>query len=400
MTDSIIEQAELEHSWVMVQSDEELVEAAQLLRNGVGPVGVDAERASGYRYTSQAYLVQCSRADAGTFLFDPTKITDFSVLSDALNGIEWVFHAAISDLQCLAELGLTPGHIFDTEVASRLLNFEKVNLAFVVEHTLGVRLDKAHSAADWSTRPLPKDWLEYAALDVALLPQLRAQLNNLLDEKRKSDFAREEFEAILQRPSLQPLEEPWRKLTTSRQAKDPLTQTIIRELWNSRDQLAKSLDVAPGRLIPDASIVHAAIQNPRSMGQLASDRNFRGRASRNEIRRWWDAIVRAKTAPPPDPLPRDPHQIPHHRNWPNKYPEAATRLTDLRVITQSLSQEHGIPAENLFPPEVIKKLAWNGFDAKDLPSLFELLLKLGARKWQCELCAESFLRYFVENKQL
>ncbi|MDJ0115140.1 ribonuclease D, partial [Rhodococcus erythropolis] len=68
--------------------------------------------------------------------------------------------------------GLTPAELFDTELAGRLAGFERVGLAAIVERTLRVELRKGHGAADWSTRPLPDAWLNYAALDVEVLLEL------------------------------------------------------------------------------------------------------------------------------------------------------------------------------------------------------------------------------------
>ena len=48
-----------------------------------------------------------------------------------------------------------------------------MGLGAVVEDTLGIALAKAHSASDWSTRPLPQSWLEYASLDVEHLVDVR-----------------------------------------------------------------------------------------------------------------------------------------------------------------------------------------------------------------------------------
>src|SRR5690606_18481791 len=114
-----------------------------------------------------AYLVQVNRRGAGTFLFDPTELDSFRPLAEAIAGEEWILHSAGQDLACLEALGLVPERLFDTELASRLLGFERVGLGAIVERLLGIHLRKAHSAADWSTRPLPGPWLEYAALDVA-----------------------------------------------------------------------------------------------------------------------------------------------------------------------------------------------------------------------------------------
>src|SRR5690606_29950119 len=158
-----------------------------------GPIAVDAERASGYRYSDRAYLVQFYRRGSGTFLIDPIPFGRLDDLHEVIGTEEWVFHAATQDLPCLREIGLDPSTIFDTELGARLLGMERVGLGSVVEELLGIHLEKAHSAADWSTRPLPNEWLEYAAYDVELLIDVRDIMAELLDQSGKSGIAEQEF---------------------------------------------------------------------------------------------------------------------------------------------------------------------------------------------------------------
>ena len=286
----MVEQSELNTSWSMVTSAEELDRAADALAGGHGPIGVDAERASGYTYRSNAYLVQASRRGSGTFLFDPTEITDFSALSDAIGDEEWIFHAASQDLACLAEIGLLPSRIFDTELATRLLGFDRVGLGAVVERLLGISLKKAHSAADWSTRPLPESWLEYAALDVALLPDLRDAVAAELAEQEKEAIAFEEFEAVRTKAPKAPATEPWRKLAGGGRLSGQRSLAIARELWTARDSLARERDVAPGRLFPDASLIAAVKANPRSQGELAAMKAFHGGGTTGRLNRRIDEL--------------------------------------------------------------------------------------------------------------
>ncbi|HYT11019.1 MAG TPA: ribonuclease D, partial [Mycobacteriales bacterium] len=116
-----------------VTTVEALAAAIDRLAAGTGPVAVDAERASGYRYSQRAYLVQLRRAGAGTVLIDPVPLPDLSALGAAIAPVEWVLHAANQDLACLAELGMRPTVIFDTELAGRLLGYERVGLGAMVE---------------------------------------------------------------------------------------------------------------------------------------------------------------------------------------------------------------------------------------------------------------------------
>lgn len=394
----MVRQADLDTSWSLVTDARSLDTAAERLSRGTGPVGVDAERASGFRYGSEAYLVQVHRHDAGTFLFDPTELQSFAPLADALEGEEWILHAASQDLPCLAALDLRPTRLFDTELASRLLGYERVALGTIVELLLGIELNKAHSASDWSVRPLPESWLEYAALDVALLPELRDAVARELDAQGKRGMAEQEFAAVLSRPDKAAAIEPWRRLSGAHRLRSPRELAVARELWMSRDDLARDRDVAPGRLLPDASIVVAAAALPRSAGELARLRTFAGRASRTELDRWWSAVLRGKvTEDLPGPPARDPDALPHHRGWSQRHPEAAGRLQRARDALAAESERRGIPLENLLVPDTLRRLCWSPPADRSPEAVTEELARLGAREWQREIVAPLIAGAIVED---
>ena len=393
----MVDQSELDPTWTLVTDGAQLADAADALAEGHGPVGVDAERASGFRYGSEAYLVQLHRRGSGTFLFDPTTVGSFEPIADAIREEEWILHAASQDIPCLDELGMHPERIFDTELAARLLGMERVGLGAIVESLLGIKLEKAHSAADWSQRPLPGSWLEYAALDVALLPDLRDAVEANLEEQGKTEFARQEFEAVRTREFRPKAGEPWRRLSGGHALKSPRALALARELWVARDALARARDVAPGRLVPDASLVAAAAANPRSKGDLAKLQTFRGRASRSEIDLWWEAIMRGKTTEDlPGPKPRDPDSIPHHRGWAQRHPEAAERLAAARAGVEAEAERQGMSIENLLTPEHLRRVAWQP-PAPATPEAIALRLKeLGARDWQLGITAPIISAAFVD----
>ena len=197
----------------------EVVGSAAALRSlaldlaaGHGPVAVDAERASGFRYSARAYLVQLRRAGSGSALVDPIPLGGrCDAIAEVLDGPEWVLHAASQDLACLAELGLRPASLFDTELAGRLAGLPRVGLGPLVERLLGLSLEKGHGAADWSRRPLPEDWLVYAALDVEVLIELRDVLDDLLTSQGKREWAAQEFEAVRTAPPPPPRIDPRRR---------------------------------------------------------------------------------------------------------------------------------------------------------------------------------------------
>ena len=380
----------------VIETAAAFADACDTLRAGTGPFAVDAERASGFTYSQRAYLIQIHRRGAGTFLFDPPPLGDMSVLSEIAGDEEWVIHAASQDLPCLREVGIAPRALFDTELAARLLGFEKVGLGAVVEQLLDIHLAKEHSAVDWSTRPLPEPWLEYAALDVELLVDVRDKLAQLLDEADKTSLAREEFDAALAKPGKDIPAEPWRRLSGLHTLRTPRQVAVARELWLTRDRIAAERDVAPGRLVPDSSLVAAVSGEPSSKSELAKLRAFNGRASRSLLDDWWAAIdrgrrteelpvVRVKSTEPPPP-----------RSWPDRNPEAHRRLNVARPRIAQLSESLNIPIENLLTPSVLRSLAWTPPEPLTSDSVSRALELGGARPWQVVACAQTILDAFID----
>jgi len=364
-----------------------LADVAQKLAVGTGPVAVDAERASGFRYSQRAYLVQLRREGAGTALIDPIPLgSDLHELVPALSGPEWVLHAASQDLACLAEVGLAPASLFDTELAGRLAGLPRVGLGPLVEQLLGLSLEKGHGAADWSRRPLPDEWLVYAALDVEVLVQLRDVLAALLAEQGKLEWARQEFEAVRTAGPPAPRAEPWRRTSGIHKIRKPRALAAVRSLWEARDRLAAERDIAPGRVLPDVAIVDAAVVAPTSPAALAALPVFRGRSQRRLTSYWYAALAQAARldadALPAATTPAD--GPPPVARWADRDPAAAARLTTARAHIAALSAEWNIPAENLLQPDLLRRVCWSPPADGDVATA---LGEGGARKWQVGLIA-------------
>ncbi|MFI6322222.1 HRDC domain-containing protein [Nonomuraea sp. NPDC050556] len=361
---------------------------------GTGPVAVDAERASGYRYGGRAYLVQLRRAGAGSALIDPIACPDLSGLDAALDGAEIVLHAASQDLPCLAEVGFRPKKMFDTELAGRLLGYERVGLGTMVETVLGLRLEKGHSAADWSTRPLPEDWLRYAALDVEVLVELRDVLHEELEQSGKLEWAQEEFQAILDLPPPPPRTDPWRRTSGIHKVRNVRALAIVRELWNMRDRIAREGDTAPGRVLPDTAIIAAALEVPRTKKALTEISAFTGRSARRHMSDWLAAVSRARALPDAElPQPSTPGDGPPPANrWADRDPVAAKRLAAARAVIAALADEHRMPTENLLQPDGVRRLTWEPPEEITDESVAERLRSLGAREWQISLAAHPLAK--------
>jgi ribonuclease D len=386
----------------VVVTPDQLEDTIRALAAGTGPLAVDAERAHGFRYSQRAYLLQFRRAGAGTHLVDPIAFApsdagagaeaapaDLSRLGAAVQDAEWVVHAASQDLPCLFEVGLVPRTLFDTELAARLLGFPRVALGTMIEELLGVRLLKEHSASDWSTRPLPPEWLTYAALDVELLLELRDALASRLVESGKAGWAEQEFAALVAGAGVPPERraDPWRRTSGIHKVRTRRGLAYVAALWSARDLIASELDRAPGRVLGDLGISElAAAPNPgrAAMRQIPA---FARRQARRYEATWLAALESVAQLPESElpPMHVTNEGPPQARMWAAKDPVAAARLTAVRAALSDIAEQHGLPVENLLTPDHVRRLAWRPPQPLTAEAVDAALAAYGARPWQREL---------------
>ena len=374
-------------------SADDIARAADQLASGSGSFAVDAERASGFRYSNRAYLIQIRRRGAGTVLIDPVNhggspIDVLAPVADVLAGDEWILHAADQDLPCLAEVGLRPPSLYDTELAGRLAGFDRVNLAAMVQRLLGLGLAKGHGAADWSKRPLPTDWLNYAALDVEVLLELRAAIADVLDQQDKSAWAAEEFEFLRCSDATITRRDRWRRTSGIHKVRTREGLAAVREIWAARDRIARSRDIAPGRILPDSAIIAAALANPSTVEELISLPIFGGSRQKRGAGVWLEALRTARTTTDLPDINEPTAGPPPAVRWGKRNPEAAVRLEAARAALGGLSGRVGVPAENLISPELVRRLCWDWQSPGDpATAVSEFLSSGGARSWQRDLVA-------------
>ena len=378
----------------LIETDKALEDFLAVLATSTNPVAIDAERASGFRYGQRAYLLQVAIRGKEIYLIDPVAKYSDSLWQNfitLLGSKPWIIHAASQDLPCLTEMNIQPTKILDTELAARLLGLPRVALGTLTENYLQIKLAKEHSAVDWSERPLPQNWLNYAALDVDVLFDLWDAIEKDLDANRKKEIAEAEFAFLLSPTTKAPKVDKWRSMTGLHEVKDQRALTIAKYLWTARESLALEKDLAPGRLIPDSSIVAAVKANPKTRSELSSLRTFAGRASRTFIDTWWSAIEDGNTTKNLVELRLKSVGIPNHRNWPQKFPKAHARLLASKELLAKLSEEEQIPQENILSPEILRQICFEPPEDISLDSVGKALASRGVRQWQINLVSSGLV---------
>jgi ribonuclease D len=395
----------------IIDTEEAFRAALDQLAQGSGPFAVDAERASGFRYSARAYLIQIKRTDGGLHLIDPIPFGPghqlFSDLNNLLNTDEVILHASTQDLPCLRELGINPIKLFDTELAGRIAGLPRVGLGPLLESLMGVLLAKEHSAADWSARPLPKDWLTYAALDVELLVELRNHMYTILADAKKLPWALEEFASILKALPAPPRVDPWRRTSGMHKIKRRDQLAVIKSLWIARDEIASQQDIAAGKLLNDSAIVELAIAVPTTKKEFEKCLRPLGLRARwmENLQLWLDSIASA-VALPEDQWPAmrtNADTLPPIKLWRDKFPEKFP-LSHARAAIELIAEENQIPVENLITPEHVRRVCWKPpVGATSTLSVSEVesaLSELGARQWQIDLVAPSLAAALLEREPI
>ena len=396
----------------IIETEEAFRAALDQLAQGSGPFAVDAERASGFRYSARAYLIQIKRTDGGLHLIDPIPFGPghqlFLELNNLLNTDEVILHASTQDLPCLRELGINPAKLFDTELAGRIAGLPRVGLGPLLESLMGVLLAKEHSAADWSARPLPKEWLTYAALDVELLVELRNHMYAVLADAKKLPWALEEFASILKAPPAPPRVDPWRRTSGMHKIKRRDQLAVVKSLWIARDEIASRQDIAAGKLLNDSAIVELAIAVPTTKKEFEKCLRPLGLRARwmENLQLWLDSIASA-VALPEDQWPTmrtNADTLPPIKLWRDKFPEKFAPLSHARAAIELIAEENQIPVENLITPEHVRRVCWKppvGATTTLSVSLVESALSdLGARQWQIDLVAPSLAAALLEREPI
>jgi ribonuclease D len=392
----------------LVETSESLGEVLSQLKLGSGPIAIDAERASGYKYSARAYLIQIKRKGGGLHLIDPIAVGEspyWNEISNAFADQEWIIHASTQDLACLREVGINPQIIFDTELAGRIAGCERVGLGPLTEQLLDVTLAKEHSAVDWSLRPLRPEWLNYAALDVELLIELRDEIEKLLIANEKLEWAKQDFAAILKSPPPLPRKEPWRRTSGIHKIRDLTALAIIRSLWAARNEFAKEIDLAPGRVFNDETLVLIATKPPKGFGDFKKALLRRTRLTSMPFEEWFELFEAAQKLTG-DELPklRMPTEgLPAPKMWQSRNPLGYARLTHARAAVLECAAENLMPAENLISPEAVRRVCWPTPPveiADRLNFVAAELAEFGARSWQIELISGPIAAILGETEPL
>jgi len=337
-------------------------------------LALDTEAASFHRFRDRVYLLQVSSREE-TAIVDPLAVSSLDLLGKILAdpAVEIVFHDADYDLRLLGqEYGFRATNLFDTRIAAQLLNEAGVGLAALLEKYVGVRLNKKYQRADWSARPLTGEMLDYAASDTRYLPTLRDILKARLMERGRWDWAAEEFALLSQAPrqATEP-EEPGYLRMKGAKALKGRALAILREVYQWREDVARSSDRAAFRILNNEPMLLIAKSSPRELSQVKAIPGISPEQAERRGRDIIAAVERALSLPERD-LPR----LERPRR-PAPDPAFDARLERLKVVRNSLAQTYDLQPGVLCPNGTLEAMARvNPAGLDEMAEIREL------RRWQ------------------
>jgi ribonuclease D len=281
--------ATTESRWV--ETDAALAEVSQRLR-APGEIALDTEGDSLHHYPERLSLIQLAVSSGDVWLVDPLALGDLAPLAPVFTApsVQTVLHAGDNDLVQLKRRGFGFAAIFDTSIAARFLGAKALGLDVLLETYLGVELPPSKQRDDWSRRPLSEAQRRYAVADVLHLFALKHRLTEELVRVGRLAWVEEECAALAAQPAVERVPDP-NAFAGLKGARDlaPRNLAVLRELYELREALARTLDRPPFKVLGEETLVRLAQAPP---AEVAGLEGIPGCTS-NVIARWGESILSA-----------------------------------------------------------------------------------------------------------
>lgn len=344
-------------------------------------LAVDTESNSMHAYYERVCLVQLSTRKAD-YIIDPLTIDDMSPLGVLLAAphIEKVFHAAEYDLMCLKrDFDFNVINLFDTMLAARICGYKAFGLNNLLATHMQVEADKSHQRDDWGERPLAPEALLYAQMDTHYLPQLRDILQAELTAGGHLAESEETFVEVCEATPAHDgrIFDPdgfWKIGLPQRLYNGEMS--VLRELYNLREEIAESRNVPPFKVFGNHVLVDLARAMPHSNNDLRTVRGM----SAGQIRRYGAQILaavgRGKRASLPEP--------PSYRPPPQ---EVTDRYTALHTWRKERALQRGVESDVIISKQALWSLA------QKVPSSLDQMEKIpGLGPWRLQTYGAELLQ--------
>ncbi|MBE2240342.1 MAG: ribonuclease D [Caldilineaceae bacterium] len=327
---------------------------------------LDTESDSLYSYYGKVCLMQISVYDDACtpgaqkivdYLVDPLRLEDLAPLGALFADpeVEVVMHAADNDMLMLyRSYGFTFAHIFDTQLAARILGWRQVGLAAILEKHFSMVSNKRMQRTDWGKRPLTPQQIAYAQMDTHYLLPLRDMLVEELKQQGRWEEAQDAFAALAASdPALRRAEERtfWQMKSIREAPREGYG--VLEALWQWREEEARAADRPPFKVVNDSVLIDLTKHQPATKAELDAIQGL----SDFQIRRYGDGLLHAiqlgRTRPLP-PLPNGEGRPEHQLDKPTQ-----SRYDALRRWRTETARTRGVDADVVFPNSTLLAIAQN-----------------------------------------
>jgi len=240
-------------------------------------IALDTEFLREKTYYPKLCLLQIATPDVVACI-DPIALDDLTPILEVIfdEDIIKVMHSGRQDMEIFFNIhGRPPSPVFDTQIAALLLGYaDQIGYANLVKEMLGIELDKLHTRADWSLRPLSADQLQYAADDVVYLADIYRKMTAQLTDMGRLAWLAEDFERLAS-PDLygNPPEHAWLKVKGGNRLKGA-SLAVLQALAKWREATAQRKDRPKGWILRDDALIDIARHRPASMDALGKIRGL------------------------------------------------------------------------------------------------------------------------------
>jgi ribonuclease D len=345
----------------LIDTQEQLQEAVDLLRHN-RDLALDLEfDQNRFSYGFNLCLIQIADENGVCYIIDPFTIPNLQPLFELFenSAITKIIHHSNNDILLLDKMGCRIKGVMDTDVAAKVLNYERSSLATVLKEEFNIEIDKSQQSSNWNKRPLTEAQLQYAAIDVIYLHRIKAKLLEEVEQLGRLHWLHEE-NALLESLTYSEPENPHLKLRNANRL-NYYQQYILKILFGFREQMGKQFNKpAPFVISNDALVELANNPNTDVHEWLNHTRGIHGglKRSRNE-KLLKDTLQDAKKEAAAHHIS---HDYPDNR-WqrPLRTPETEQRREDLTKVQKEIVSKYGeFAARLIITQSVINDYSFTG----------------------------------------
>ncbi|WP_439880562.1 ribonuclease D [Pontibacter sp. MBLB2868] len=331
----------------LVETDEQLKQAVEELKNST-ELALDLEfDQHRFTYGFNLCLIQIADRNSNCYIIDPLSITDLQPVFDLIEDerITKIIHHSNNDILLLNKLGCNIKSVMDTDVAAKVINYERSSLATVLKEEFNKEIDKSQQSSNWNKRPLTEAQLTYAAIDVIYLHRVKDKLVEEVEKLGRMRWLEEENQLLQTLQYTEP-ENPHLKLKNAFRL-NYFQQYVLKGLYAFRDEMGREFNKPAPYVIPNEALVDLAQNYSTDLHEwLNHTKGIHGglKKPKNE-KLLKDALIQAIASAQANNISHDYTENRWQR--PERTPETEQRKEELTQVQKQIVKKYGEYASRL-----------------------------------------------------